>query len=138
MYLEQGTANLRDCNVSNNALTGISAVSADNALLDVRDTDLVSNETMQLEMPPAGSRSYRRSISRDNRIVQEGTARSRSGLVPPEHVVSSPNSMYNTIVGEGSGSGRRTRRRQHEGLPQSPASDGDEQQLQEEQVGSPH
>lgn len=138
VYLEQGTANLRDCNVSNNALTGISAVSADNALLDVRDTDLVSNETMQLEMPPAGSRSYRRSICRDNRIVQEGTSRSRSGLVPPEHaVVSSPNTLYNAIVAAGGGSsssnGRR-RRREHEGLPQSPASDGDEQQ----QVASPH
>ena len=84
VYLEQGTAYLRDCNVSHNALTGISAVSADNAVLDVRNTDLVSNETMQLEMPPDGSRSYRRSIRRDNRIVQDGSARTRSGLVPPQ------------------------------------------------------
>ena len=138
VYLEQGTANLRDCNVSNNALTGISAVSADNALLDVRDTDLMSNETMQLEMPPAGSRSYRRSISRDNRIVQEGTSRSRSGLVPPEDaVVSSPNTLYNGIVGEGNSSSMRRRRREHEGLPQSPASDGDDGE-QQQQVGSPH
>ena len=139
VYLEQGTANLRDCNVSNNALTGISAVSADNALLDVRDTDLMSNETMQLEMPPAGSRSCRRSISRDNRIVQEGTSRSRSGLVPPEDaVVSSPNTLYNGIVGEGNSSSRRRRRREHEGLPQSPASDGDDGEQQQQQVGSPH
>ena len=50
VYLEQGTASLRDCNVLH-ALTDISAVSADNAVLDVRSTDLVSNETMQLEMP---------------------------------------------------------------------------------------
>ena len=134
VYLEQGTASLRDCNVSHNALTGISAVSAENAVLDVRNTDLVSNETMQLEMPPDGSRSYRRSISRDNRIVQDGSARTRSGLVPPEHAnVSSPNTIYNSVA-EGAGFRRRRRRGHDEGLPQSPSSDADDE---ESGVGSP-
>ena len=132
VYLEQGTANLRDCNVSHNALTGISAVSADNAVLDVRNTDLVSNEAEQLEVPPDGSRSYRRSISRDNRIVQDGLARARSGLVPPEHAdVSSPNTIYNNVA-----EGRRRRRRERdEGLPQSPSSDADDEESGV--VGSP-
>jgi len=134
VYLEQGTASLRDCNVAHNALTGISAVSADNAVLDVRNTDLVSNETMQLEMPPDGSRSYRRSISRDNRIVQDGSARTRSGLMPPEHAdVSSPNTIYNSAA-EGSGGRRRRSRGHDEGLPQSPSSDFDDE---EAGIGSP-
>jgi len=134
VYLEQGMASLRDCNVSNNALTGISAVSADNALLDVRDSDLVSNEAMQLEMPPAGSRSYRRSISKDNRIVQEGLSRARSGLIPPEHaMVTSPNAFYDDAVGRSGPARTRERsRREPEGLPQSPASDASS-----EPVGSP-
>ena len=132
VYLEQGTASLRDCNVSHNALTGISAVSADNAVLDVRNTDLVSNETMQLEMPPPGSRSYRRSISRDNRIHQEGSARARSGLVPPEHeAVASPSTVYNGVVGS-STDRQRNRNTSHGRLPQSPASDADEE------IGSPN
>mmetsp|Transcript_23490 Transcript_23490/g.52047 ORF Transcript_23490/g.52047 Transcript_23490/m.52047 type:complete len:811 (-) Transcript_23490:168-2600(-) len=113
VYLEQGTATLRDCNISSNALTGISAVSADNAMLDIRDSDLMANESIQLEMPPRGSISERRSISRDNRINPVGMGRSRSGLVPPEDVaVASPATQYSPEA--------RTDR------PQSPLSDGSE------------
>ena len=79
VYLEQGIATLSNCNVSNNSLTGISAVSQTNATLTVQDTDLVGNGTIQLEMPPAGSLSRQRSISVNNVISADGEGRSRSG-----------------------------------------------------------
>jgi len=81
VYLEQGVATLRDCNVSNNSLTGISAVSSDNAALTVEETDLMSNGSIQLEMPPLGSASHRRSVSRNNSVSAGGRGRSRSGLL---------------------------------------------------------
>jgi len=80
VYLEQGVAVLQSCNVSNNSLTGISAISQTNAKLTVKDSDLVGNGTVQLEMPPAGSASRQRSVSVNNNISAEGEGRSRSGL----------------------------------------------------------
>lgn len=81
VYLEQGIATLRDCNVSDNSLTGISAVSSENATLTVEDTDLMSNGSIQLELPPLGSASHRRSVSRNNSVSAGGRGRLRSGLV---------------------------------------------------------
>ena len=81
VYLEQGSATLRQCNISRNSLTGLSVVSADNASLDIQDSDLVANGTVQLEMPPRGSRSERKSISKNNRIEAVGISVSRSNLV---------------------------------------------------------
>ena len=81
IYLEQGRAVIRDCNVSQNSLTGISAVSQENAVLELSESDLVANGAQQLEMPPNGSLSRRRSLTRDNNMAATGYFRSRSGLV---------------------------------------------------------
>lgn len=80
LYVEQGYARVVDSNVSNNSLTGISAISVDNALLHVENSDLIGNGTLQLEMPPEGSRSFSRSISRNNVTRSRGNPRLRSGL----------------------------------------------------------
>ena len=80
VYLEQGIANLTNCNISNNSLSGISAISQTNAMLIVKDSDLVGNSTVQLEMPMVGSISRQRSMSTNNNISMEGEGRSRSGV----------------------------------------------------------
>jgi hypothetical protein len=84
MYLEQGKLKIRDCNISHNALTGLSVISRQDALLVMENSDLVSNGNIQLEMPPAGTLSYNSSVTRNNRIAQRGVGRTRSGLVPKE------------------------------------------------------
>jgi len=81
LYLEQGTTLVRNCNISENALTGISAISTENATIVVENTDLLANATVQLEMPPIDSKSGGRSMSRNNTISGEGSGRSRSGLI---------------------------------------------------------
>lgn len=81
IYLEQGKAVVRDCNISQNSLTGISAVSQENAILSLEESDLIANGAQQLEMPPNGSLSRRRSLTRDNTMATEGLSRSRSGLI---------------------------------------------------------
>ena len=80
IYVEQGYAHVMDSNVSNNSLTGISAISVENAVLHVENSDIIENGTLQLEFPPEGSRSYRRSINRNNVTRQRGNGRLRSGL----------------------------------------------------------
>eukprot|EP00814_Leptocylindrus_danicus_P019741 CAMPEP_0116018508 /NCGR_PEP_ID=MMETSP0321-20121206/8688_1 /TAXON_ID=163516 /ORGANISM="Leptocylindrus danicus var. danicus, Strain B650" /LENGTH=591 /DNA_ID=CAMNT_0003488911 /DNA_START=178 /DNA_END=1953 /DNA_ORIENTATION=+ len=84
IYLEQGSAVLRDCNISSNSLTGISAVSSDNCSLVVENSDLVGNGSMQLEMPPHGTASRARCVSRNNVVMSNGQGRSRSGLIPED------------------------------------------------------
>jgi len=84
IYLEQGQATIEDSNVSHNSLTGVSAVSTDNATLQVECTDLVANGTLQIEMPPAGSLSRVRSFCRNNLISKEGMGRTRSGIILEE------------------------------------------------------
>jgi len=78
VYLEQGKAIIRDCNISRNSLTGISAVSLHNTLLDLESSDLVANGMAQLEMPRGGTS---RDLERNNRLAAIGLLRSRSGLV---------------------------------------------------------
>ena len=82
IYLEQGYASIINCNISQNSLTGISAISSDNARLSLEDSDLVSNGTFQLEMPANGTVAHRNSsISRNNHFAAGGgLGRSRSGL----------------------------------------------------------
>lgn len=80
VYLEQGKANVTDCSISRNALTGLSAVSLDNAILTIQDSELVGNATLQLELPQEGSISFRRSTSIRNSTSREGDLRLRSGL----------------------------------------------------------
>jgi len=81
IYLEQGEATIRNCNISSNTLTGISAISSTNATLLVENSDLVANGTFQLEIPPVGTVSRRRSTMRDNWVANRGLGRSRSGLM---------------------------------------------------------
>jgi hypothetical protein len=81
IYLEQGQALVRDCNISQNSLTGISAVSQENAILNLEASDLIANGAQQLEMPGNGTLSRRQSLTRGNTVLQEGLMRSRSGLV---------------------------------------------------------
>jgi len=83
VYLEQGVAVMTDCNVSNNALTGCSAVSRDNAFLTITDSDIMGNGTLQLEMPPNGTESRSRSVWRNNHMATLGNGRFRSGFVVP-------------------------------------------------------
>lgn len=81
VYLEQGTARITDCNISNNTLTGISAVSPSNAILALEHCDLMSNGTNQLEMPSRGTVARQRSVTRHNHMSVAGRGRSRSGLL---------------------------------------------------------
>lgn len=81
IYLEQGHASIIDCNVSRNSLTGISAVSPDNAVLILQESDLMSNGTYQLEMPAVGTVAHRKSNTSNNTLSNTGLARARSGLV---------------------------------------------------------
>lgn len=79
IYLEQGVADILDCNVSNNTLTGITAVSNENSTLTLSDTDLVGNGSFQLEVP---SRNARGINMRQNRLESHGTGRVRAPLPP--------------------------------------------------------
>lgn len=89
LYVEQGYARVQDSNVSNNSLTGISAISLDNAMLHVENSDLIGNGTLQLELPPEGSRSFSRSINRNNVSRSRGNPRLRSGLYDEENYLPS-------------------------------------------------
>jgi len=75
VYVEQGLATLRDCNISRNTLTGISAISTDQARLHIEGSDVQGNRSDQMELPPADSG---RGVSRNNRISSSGKGRARS------------------------------------------------------------
>ena len=76
--MESGNAWIVDCNISNNTLTGISAISPDSATLNLQDSDLISNGTFQLEMPAIGSIAHRNSVTTNNNLASSGMGRSRS------------------------------------------------------------
>lgn len=78
IYVEQGVAKINDCNITKNSLTGVSAVSHENATLQIENSDLKSNGSVQLELPPLGSPSRGRSFSRGNNISVIGQGRPRS------------------------------------------------------------
>lgn len=84
IYIEQGWAQIRNCSIRDNVLTGISAVSPDSAILELRRSDLIRNgRGQQIEVPPHGTRARRASILEDN-VEQEDAFDeffSRSGLV---------------------------------------------------------
>eukprot|EP00574_Skeletonema_japonicum_P003071 CAMPEP_0201724106 /NCGR_PEP_ID=MMETSP0593-20130828/7941_1 /ASSEMBLY_ACC=CAM_ASM_000672 /TAXON_ID=267983 /ORGANISM="Skeletonema japonicum, Strain CCMP2506" /LENGTH=705 /DNA_ID=CAMNT_0048215301 /DNA_START=260 /DNA_END=2377 /DNA_ORIENTATION=- len=90
VYIEQGTATIRDCNISKNSLTGISAVSTDHSTLQVEGSCLQSNGSIQVELPPIGSPSRRRSYSRDNTISTNGHGRPRSRFAMALELPNSP------------------------------------------------
>ena len=77
IYLEQGVADIIDCNVSNNTLTGITAVSTENSTLLLRDSDLQGNGSFQLEIPSRNSRGI---TMQQNRLESSGTGRPRAIL----------------------------------------------------------
>jgi len=85
IYIEQGNALVRDCNISRNSLTGISAISIENAILNLRESALVGNGTTQLEMPPNGTTARRLSSTVNNLILHSGIITTRSGLANDEH-----------------------------------------------------
>jgi hypothetical protein len=82
VYLEQGSARIDNCNISENTLTGISSVSPDNAILHLTDTSLVGNGTFQLELPSVGSNARDQSRLDNNQMSTQGSGRVRSGLLP--------------------------------------------------------
>lgn len=84
IYLEQGHAHILDCNISQNSLTGISAVSPENAILNLEQSELISNGTFQLEMPAVGTAAHQQSSTQNNILAATGLARSRSGLLIAE------------------------------------------------------
>ncbi len=79
--MEQGDASIIDCNISRNTLTGVSAISPDNAILNLQESDLISNGTFQLEMPTFGSAAHRNSVTTNNTMESTGIGRSRSMLM---------------------------------------------------------
>jgi hypothetical protein len=83
IYLEQGLAQITNSNISQNSLTGISAVNPANAILHLIESDLVSNGAFQLEMPAIGTAAQRQSITRNVHLSASGLSRSRSGLMMP-------------------------------------------------------
>lgn len=81
VYLEQGKATIQECNISSNNLTGISAVSHDNAALVLRNSELVANGQVNIERPPPGTPSFRLSdIANTNHIAAVGRPCLRSNL----------------------------------------------------------
>lgn len=78
VYVEQGLAELHDCNVSRNTLTGISAISTDQAYLHIEDSDVMGNSTHPMEPPPADTGRYvRRNTQVDDSLHSNGRPRSR-------------------------------------------------------------
>ena len=90
VYIEQGVATIRDCNISKNSLTGISAVSTEHSTLQVEGSCLQSNGSIQVELPPVGSPSRRRSYSRNNTISTSGHGRARSRFAKALELPNSP------------------------------------------------
>lgn len=95
VYVEQGIAKVRDCNISKNSLTGMSGIHQDKATLQIENSDIVSNGSVQLELPPQGSVSRGRSFSRGNNISAfPGTGRPRSrhlrAILKPANEFSGP------------------------------------------------
>lgn len=88
IYLEQGLAKIANSNISQNSLTGISAVSPSNAILHLEDSELVSNGAFQLEMPNIGTRARRQSSTRNVTLMNVGLlSRSRSGFYDENEIV---------------------------------------------------
>lgn len=73
--VENGLAAIKDCNISGNTLTGISAISTDEARLHIEDSDVRANRSDQMELP---SPTTGRSINRNNTIASVGLGRPRT------------------------------------------------------------
>mmetsp|Transcript_28796 Transcript_28796/g.61098 ORF Transcript_28796/g.61098 Transcript_28796/m.61098 type:complete len:339 (+) Transcript_28796:219-1235(+) len=75
VYVEQGLCKILDCNISRNTLTGISAISTEQARLHLEESDVMANRSDQVELPPAESG---RGVNRNNGISAGGRGRPRS------------------------------------------------------------
>ncbi|KAL3942681.1 MAG: hypothetical protein SGBAC_003165 [Bacillariaceae sp.] len=95
IYLEQGLAEITNSSISQNSLTGISAVSPVNAILHLSESELVSNGSTQLEMPDIGTQAQRNSCTRDVHLADVGFPRLRSELVGLPY---DPNAVSNIVV----------------------------------------
>ncbi|KAL3775444.1 hypothetical protein ACHAWO_000674 [Cyclotella atomus] len=103
IYVEQGTARVRDCNISKNSLTGMSGISPDKATLQIENSDIISNGSVQLELPPRGTVSRDRSFSRGNNISAfRGMGRPRTRflqeLLKPRDEYSGPVGQVRSVV----------------------------------------
>ena len=78
-YLEQGVVEMINFNISNNTLSGITAIATENSTLNLHESDLVGNGSFQLEIPSRDSRSINMS---QNRLESQGTGRIRAALPP--------------------------------------------------------
>lgn len=84
VYLEQGTASIRESNISGNTLTGISAIAHGNAVLKLEHSALVANGHVNLEHPPPGTIAFREShIANNNYLSTVGRPTLRSNLELP-------------------------------------------------------
>jgi hypothetical protein len=81
IYLEQGEVKIVDSCISNNTLTGISAVSSQHAFLNMSESELLNNGSFQLELPPSGTPAHRRSQVVNNRMALQGPVKLRSGML---------------------------------------------------------
>jgi len=75
VYVEQGLAKISDCNISRNTLTGVSAISTEQARLHIEGSDVRANRSDQMELP---SEDSGRGVNRNNRISSNGQGRPRS------------------------------------------------------------
>lgn len=80
VYLEQGRLSVVDCNISQNTTTGISVLSPENAMLNLEQSDLVSNGNFPLQLPSIGTLSHANCNSINNIMAPVGVPRSRSDL----------------------------------------------------------
>jgi Right handed beta helix region len=81
VYLEQGRAVIRNCNISSNSLSGISSLHTENAILTLEDSDVTANGTLQLELPPANSLSRERTTIGENVMTTVLSRNFRSNLL---------------------------------------------------------
>jgi len=80
VYMERGSVEISNCNISSNAAAGISVVSAENTRLTLRHSDVLSNGCTPLEMP--WNETHRPNVERNNnRISVVGAPRTRSSVL---------------------------------------------------------
>ncbi|CAJ1930839.1 unnamed protein product [Cylindrotheca closterium] len=100
IYLEQGLAEINNSSISQNCLTGISAVSPSNAILHLSESELVSNGSTQLEMPDIGTLAQRNSSTRDVHLSNVDSPRLRSALVEEVDSMMSSSIMSSELSSE--------------------------------------
>ena len=77
LYIEQGTAQMNDCSVSNNTAAGISVIASDNTALQMTNSEAVANGCTPLELPNPTNAA----VDPSNRLAVVGTARPRCRML---------------------------------------------------------